>query len=318
MIETRKEIINIMPNVILKTNELTKRYKKDYALKHVSMTVKKGEIYGLIGQNGAGKSTMLRLVTGLAFPTNGSIELFGNENRKELPYALKRIGAMIEQPAIYPNMTAVENLEVHRLQKGIPGKECIAKTLQIVGLSHTAKKKAKNFSLGMKQRLGIAIALLSDPELLILDEPTNGLDPMGIVEIRELIKTLNREKGITVLISSHILSELSQLATKFGIIHKGKLLEELSSDELNDKCRQYIRIKVDQPRLGVTVLEKYLQTTDFEVMNDGYIKLYQYIDDVRTLSKTLTDHGLIIEHLSQEGDSLETYFTKVIGGVDHE
>ncbi len=180
---------------------------------------------------------------------------------------------MIEHPAIYPNMSAVENLEVHRLQKGIPGKECISETLEIVGLSKTGKKKAKNFSLGMKQRLGIAIALLSDPEFLILDEPTNGLDPMGIVEIRELIKTLNREKGITVLISSHILSELSQLATKFGIIHKGKLLEQITAEQLNEKCRQYLKIKVDDPSLGATVIETSLQTTDFEVMNDGVIKL---------------------------------------------
>jgi len=304
-----------LSEVILRTQQLTKKYKKDIALDHVSMTVRKGEIYGLIGQNGAGKSTLIRLVTGLAFPTSGTIELFGHNEKKAYTDALKRIGAMIEHPAIYPNMSAVENLEVHRLQKGIPGKECISETLEIVGLSKTGKKKAKNFSLGMKQRLGIAIALLSDPEFLILDEPTNGLDPMGIVEIRELIKTLNREKGITVLISSHILSELSQLATKFGIIHKGKLLEQITAEQLNEKCRQYLKIKVDDPSLGATVIETSLQTTDFEVMNDGVIKLYRYLDDVRTVSKTLTDNGLTIEHLSEEGDDLETYFAKVIGGA---
>lgn len=303
---------------ILKTSQLTKKYKNDVTLENVSITVKKGDIYGLIGQNGAGKSTMLRLVTGLAFPTSGTIKVFGNDSRKDFTNAQKRMGAMIEHPAIFPNMTAVENLEVHRLQKGIPGKECIEKTLELVGLSYTGKKKAKNFSLGMKQRLGIGIALLSDPEFLILDEPTNGLDPMGIVEMRELIKKLNREKGMTVLLSSHILSELHQLATKFGIIHHGKLLEELSTEVLNDKCRQYLQIKVDQPSVGATVLESHLNTTDFEVMNDGIIKLYSHLDDVHTVSRILTSKGLIIEHLSQNGDSLETYFAKLVGGVEHE
>lgn len=303
---------------ILRTNHLTKKYNHDVALDNVSMTINKGDIYGLIGQNGAGKSTMLRLVTGLAFPTSGSIELFQNDLRGDIVHAMKRIGAMIEQPAIYPNMSAFENLEVHRLQKGIPGRDCIHRTLQIVGLQHTGKKKAKNFSLGMKQRLGIGIALLSDPELLILDEPTNGLDPMGIVEIRELIKRLNREKGITVLISSHILSELYQLATTFGIIHQGRLIEQLSAKELEEKCKQYLRIKVDDPAKGAMVLENELFAHDFEVMHDGVIKLYDYLDDVHTVSKTLTNQGLVIEHLSLQGDSLETYFANVIGGGNNE
>lgn len=304
-----------MAEVILQTHQLTKKYKKDFALENVSMTVNKGEIYGLIGKNGAGKSTLIRLVTGLAFPTSGSVELFGNSSQKHFTHALKRIGAMIEQPAIYPNMTAAENLEVQRLQKGIPGKDSIYEALEMVGLSHTLKKKVKNFSLGMKQRLGIAIALLSDPEFLILDEPTNGLDPMGIVEIRELIKTLNREKGITVLISSHILSELSQLATRFGIIHEGKMIKELSQQELNEACRQYIRIKADRPEMAATTIETSLKTTDFEVLHNGTIKLYRYLDDVFTVSKTLTEKGIVIEHLSLEGDDLETYFKKVIEGV---
>jgi ABC-2 type transport system ATP-binding protein len=303
---------------ILQTNKLSKKYRNDFALKNINITVKKGEIYGFIGQNGAGKSTLLRLVTGLSSPTSGSIELFGNNDRKEITDVQKRMGAIIEQPALFLNMSAYENLEVHRLQKGIPGKECIKKTLELVGLTDTGKKKAKNFSLGMKQRLGLAIALLSDPEFLILDEPTNGLDPMGIVELRELIKKLNREKGLTVLISSHILSELHQLATKFGIIHKGKLLEELSSKELDEKCRQHLRIKVDQPTKGATVLEKNLSTTDFEVMPDGAINLYSNFDDVRNVSRALTNNDLVIEHLSQNGDSLENYFSKLVGGVKND
>ncbi|MEK4869464.1 ATP-binding cassette domain-containing protein [Niallia sp. FSL W8-1348] len=307
-----------MSEYILRTNKLTKKYKDDFALKNVNVSIKKGEIYGFIGQNGAGKSTLLRLVTGLSFPSSGSIELFGNANLNELTDAQKRMGAIIENPALFLNMSAYENLEVHRLQKGLPGNECIPKTLELVGLADTGKKKAKNFSLGMKQRLGLGIALLSDPELLILDEPTNGLDPMGIVELRELIKKLNREKGLTVLISSHILSELHQVATSFGIIHKGKLLEELTAKELDEKCRQHLRIKVDQPSKGAIVLEDTLSTTDFEVMPDGTMKLYHYLDNVRAVSRALTNNGLVIEHLSQNGDSLESYFTNLVGGAEHD
>lgn len=305
-----------MSEYILRTHQLSKKYRNDIALEDINISIKKGEIYGFIGQNGAGKSTMLRIVTGLAFPSNGSIELFGNDNPNKLTEAQKRIGAIIESPALFPNMTARENLEVHRLHKGIPGKDCIRKTLELVGLSDTGKKKAKNFSLGMKQRLGLAISLLSDPEFLILDEPTNGLDPMGIVELRELIKKLNHERGLTVLISSHILSELHQLATYFGIIHQGKLLEQISAKELDEKCRQHLRIKVDQPAKGATVLESVLSTSDFEVMPDGTIKLYSYLDEVRKVSMALTGNGLVIEHLAQNGDSLENYFSKLVGGVE--
>lgn len=307
-----------MSEYILRTNNLTKKYSNHLALDHVDIEIKKGEIYGFIGQNGAGKSTMLRLVTGLAFPTSGTIELFENDNPKEITNAQKRMGAIIEQPALIPNMSAVENLEVQRLQKGIPGKNCIQEKLELVGLKDAGKKKVKDFSLGMKQRLGIAIALLSDPEFLILDEPTNGLDPIGIVELRELIKKLNVEKGLTVLISSHILSELHLLATKFGIIHQGRLVEELTADELDKKCRKHLQIKVDEPETAAAVLENSLGTTDFEVMAGGTIKLYQFLDEVRTVSKTLTDHQLIIEHLSHNGDSLESYFSKVIGGAQHD
>lgn len=305
-----------MTSNILKTIQLSKKYKHDYAVRDVNITIKKGDIYGLIGRNGAGKSTILRLITGLAFPSSGKIELFGDAN-PGLNEAQKRMGAMIEGPAYFPNMTAAENLEVHRLQKGIPGKDCIEKTLELVGLRNTGKKKVKHFSLGMKQRLGIGIAMLSDPEFLILDEPTNGLDPMGMIEIRELIQKLNREKGLTVLISSHILSELHQLATKFGIIHKGRLLEELTAKELDEKCRKHIRIKVDDSTKGATVLERDLGLTDFEVMPDGTIKLYSETH-IRTISRTLTDNGLIMEHLSQNGDSLENYFTKLVGGAENE
>ncbi|SFC69520.1 ABC-2 type transport system ATP-binding protein [Bacillus sp. 491mf] len=307
-----------MNEFVLKTRNLSKKYQGDFAIKDVNLTVRKGEIYGFIGQNGAGKSTFLRLATGLSFPTNGTVELFGISDQKEMTKALKRVGAIIESPALYPQMTAFQNLEVHRLQKGIPGKECIKKTLELVGLQHTGKKKTKNFSLGMKQRLGLAIALLGEPEFLILDEPTNGLDPTGIIELRELLKRLNKEKGLTILISSHILNELHQLATHYGIIHKGKLLEQLSSREMNDKCRKYIHIKVDSPQQAAVIIESKLETTNFEVMPDDTIKLYEHIDTSAKVSKVLSMNGLTIEQFALMGDTLENYFTKLIGGEDRE
>lgn len=307
-----------MSEYILKTKALTKKYKNYNAVDKVNLSIKKGDIYGFIGQNGAGKSTLLRLVTGLNFPTDGTIEIFGTDTEEGLNDAQKRMGAIIESPALFLNMTAGQNLEVHRLQKGIPGKQCIEDTLELVELKNTGNKKVKNFSLGMKQRLGLAIALLSDPEFLILDEPTNGLDPIGIVELRELIQKLNREKGLTVLISSHILSELYQLATTYGIIHQGKLIEELSLDELDEKCRQHLKIKVDNTDKGAAVLEDKLNTTDFEVDSENYINLYNHLSDVRKVSSALTDSGLIIEHLSRNGDSLENYFSKLVGGDSHE
>src|SRR5690554_1186143 len=307
-----------MNEYILRTNNLYKKYKEDFALINVNLEIKKGEIYGFIGQNGAGKTTLLRIATGLAFPSKGTVELFGESSEEGLTQSIKRIGAVIESPAIFPNMSAYENLELHRLQKGIPDKKSIDKTLELVGLQNTGRKKSVNFSLGMKQRLGIAIALLSDPEFLILDEPTNGLDPMGIVELRELIKKLNREKEMTVLISSHILSELHQLATRYGIIHKGKLLEQITAVELHEKCRQYLRIKVDDPSKGATVLEAELGIADFEVMPDGTIKLYNHLDDIQKVSKAITKNNLIIEHFSQTGDDLEGYFAQLVGGVDND
>ncbi|WP_417898074.1 ATP-binding cassette domain-containing protein [Bacillus haimaensis] len=306
-----------MNDYVLRTNQLSKKYQNKMALNKVSVAIKNGSIYGFIGQNGAGKSTLIRLITGLAYPTTGTFELFGDNSERDLIEARKRIGTIIEGPALYPQMTAAENLEAHRLLKGIPGKECIDKTLKIVGLHDTGKMKAKNFSLGMKQRLGLAIALLGDPEFLILDEPINGLDPMGVVEIRELLKKLNQEYSITILISSHILSELHLLATHYGIIHKGELLEQLSAKELKEKCQQYLHIKVDNPNKAATVIESLLATQEFEVMPDGTMKLFAYVDVPGKVSKILTDEGLVIEEFMPMGEDLETYFSNRIGGLHH-
>jgi ABC-2 type transport system ATP-binding protein len=306
-----------MNEYVLKTHHLSKKYTQQLALDKVDLSIIKGSIYGFIGQNGAGKSTLIKVVAGLAFPTTGSIELFGESSERELLQARKRIGTIIEGPALYPQMTAVENLEAHRLLKGIPGKGCIEKTLKLVGLEDTGKKKAKNFSLGMKQRLGLAIALLGDPEFLILDEPINGLDPMGVVEIRELLLKLNREYEITILISSHILSELHLLATHYGIIHKGELIEQLTVKELNDKCKQFIHIKVDDPNKAATIIENKLATNDFEVMSDGAIRLYKFLDTPGIVSSTLAKEALVIEQFMPMGEDLEGYFMNRIGGIHH-
>ncbi|MUK87949.1 ATP-binding cassette domain-containing protein [Ornithinibacillus sp. L9] len=306
-----------MNEYILKTNRLSKKYHNKMALNKVSMAIKKGAIYGFIGQNGAGKSTLIRLITGLGNPTTGTFELFGENNERMIIEARKRIGTIIEGPALYPQMTAAENLEAHRLLKGIPGKDCVENTLALVGLQDTGKKKAKDFSLGMKQRLGLAIALLGDPEFLILDEPINGLDPMGVVEVRELLKKLNKEYGITILVSSHILSELHLLATHYGIIHNGELLEQLSAKELNEKCQQYLHIKVDNPTKATTIIESHLSTQEFEVMPDGIIKLFAYVDVPGKVSKVLTNEGLVIEEFMPKGEDLESFFSNRIGGVQH-
>jgi ABC-2 type transport system ATP-binding protein len=299
---------------VLQTNRLSKKYKDNVVVDHVNMSIKKGGIYGFIGQNGAGKTTFIRMILGLASPTAGEVKLFGQSADKNLITNRKRIGAMVEGPALFPHMTAEENVEVHRLQQGIPGKACIYQTLEIVGLQNTDSKKVKDFSLGMKQRLGIAVALLGDPEFLILDEPTNGLDPVGIIEIRELLKRLNQEKGITILISSHLLGELHQLATHYGIIHQGKLLEQITAKELNEKCKQHFLIKVEDIHKATIVIETKLNTTNFEVMPDTTIKLYDYLDQPRKVSSTLSENGLIVEQFMQLEEDLESYFTSLIGG----
>lgn len=303
-----------MSEYILKTTNLSKRYKKDFAVNNLNISIKRGEIYGFIGENGAGKTTFIRMITGLVYPTSGEMKLFSKEEGDELGNVRKRIGALIERPAFYPYMTAYENLEAFRIEKGIPGKECIDKTLKSVGLYQDKNKKLKNFSLGMKQKLALAIALLGDPEFLILDEPINGLDPMGIKEIRELLKKLNKEKNITMLISSHILGELYQLATCYGIIHKGKLMEQITLKELDEKCKRNLSIKVDDVNKAATILETELSTNNFKVLPDGTIKLYDYVDNSRLVSSTLTKQNIIIDQIMPNESNLEEYFINLVGG----
>jgi ABC-2 type transport system ATP-binding protein len=298
----------------LKTINLSKKYKNALVVNSVDINIKQGEIYGFIGENGAGKTTVIRMITGLAAPTNGSIELFGKHTENALDNARKRIGALVERPALYTNMTAYENLEACRLQKGIPGSGCVEKTLKLLELYDIKNKKVKDFSLGMKQKLGIALALLGDPEFLILDEPINGLDPIVIMELRELLKKLNRERNTTILISSHILKELYEIATCYGIIHKGKLLEEITLKELNERCRRSLNIKVDDVNKAVLVLERKLNINNFKILSDGTIKLYDYVENPGIISSAICKENIIIEQIMQTGDNLEDYFRSLAAG----
>ncbi|WP_302632400.1 ABC transporter ATP-binding protein [uncultured Clostridium sp.] len=304
-----------MKKVVLKTYNITKKYGEQLAVDNVNMTIKKGDIYGFIGQNGAGKTTLIRLITGLIHKSGGEIELLGANEENELNKARTMVGSLIESPSFYTNMTARENLEVSRLVRNIPGNKCIDEVLELVGLKDVEKKKVKNFSLGMRQRLGIANALMGNPKLLILDEPINGLDPMGIVEIRELLKKINKEKDMTILISSHILSELSELATTYGIISNGKLIEEITAKQLSEKCRQYIDLKVDNTARAVILLERELGISDYEVLEDSNIKVFSNLDNVGEVNSLLSRSGIIVESISVKSENLEEYFMNKVGGV---
>ena len=304
-----------MKKVVLKTYNITKKYGEQLAVDNVNMTIKKGDIYGFIGKNGAGKTTLIRLITGLIHKSGGEIELLGANEENELNKARTMVGSLIESPSLYTNMTARENLEVSRLVRNIPGKKCIDEVLELVGLKDVEKKKVKNFSLGMRQRLGIANALMGNPKLLILDEPINGLDPMGIVEIRELLKKIHKEKDMTILISSHILSELSELATTYGIISNGKLIEEITAKQLSEKCRQYIDLKVDDTARAVILLERELGVSDYEVLEDSNIKVFSNLDNVGEVNSLLSRSGIIVESISVKGENLEEYFMNKVGGV---
>ena len=304
-----------MSLIILEANGLTKIYKNTIALDHIDLQIEKGKIYGFIGQNGAGKTTFLRLITGLAFPTSGTLSLWGYSESDKLQEQRKRLGCMIETPALFTSMTAYQNMEIQRIQRGIPDKTIIEKTLAMVGLTDTGKKIVRNFSLGMRQRLGIAIALLNTPEFLILDEPINGLDPAGIVEIRNLLKRLNKEYGMTILVSSHILEELYQTASEFILIDRGRIVEEISDHELNERCKRHIAIKTANAQKALMVLEEKLHTDNFQLMPDGIIRLYDYLNNLEAVASALSEANILVTGLSVSGDTLEDYFLSKIGGV---
>lgn len=303
-----------MMTCILKTYNLTKQYKEHKAVNNVNITIDEGDIYGFLGLNGAGKTTTMRMIMGLIKPTTGNIELFGEKLSENKKHFFTRIGSIIEFPGFYENLTAVENMEIHRKLMGISDKSCIEKSLEIAGIFDSRNRKTKDFSLGMKQRLGIARALLHNPEFLVLDEPTNGLDPVGIKEIRQLILDLSRKQNITVLISSHILSEIQQLATKVGIIHKGKLLEEINSETLKKKNRHYIELKVNNDRDTLCILKQKLHITDYIITEPGVINIYEKLTETAIINRLLIQNNVEVKEISLLRDSLEDYFIGLIGG----
>lgn len=304
-----------MDDVVLRINKVTKKYKNINVLNNISMTIKKGQLYGLIGLNGAGKSTLIKVIGGLSSIDSGSIELFGEYEKSKIEDSRRRIGVVVEAPGLYDNKTVYENMHINRIQKGIPGEECIKQVLNTVGLFELKDKRVKNLSLGSKQRLGIAMALLGEPEFLILDEPINGLDPFRIVELRELLKRLNRKYGITMLVSSHILGELYHIADNYGIIHKGQLLEEITIDELNDICKKFVHIKVDDTSKASVIIRKKLNTSNFNVLPNNIINLYDCIDETGKVTDILVREGITVDQIMPMGEDLEAYFTKVIGGI---
>lgn len=300
---------------ILETHNLGKRYKDFKALSDLNMHVEKGAIYGLIGKNGAGKTTLIRLICGLQKPTLGSYSIYGISNlNKEIIEVRKRIGAIVENPSIYLDLTAEENLKEQYKIVGLPSYEGINEILELVGLSKTGNKKSKNFSLGMRQRLGIAIALVGNPDLLILDEPINGLDPEGIIEIRELILKINKEKGITVLISSHYLDELSKIATCYGFVDKGTIIKEISSKELEENCKKRFEISVS----NIKECSKYLEQSNisYEVMSNKIINIYDNVN-ISELAIELSNRNCTINEFHEKEESLENYYMNLIGGVDN-
>lgn len=301
---------------VLETKELSKQYRKFRALDCLSMHVPKGAIYGFVGKNGAGKTTLIRLICGLQEPTEGNYTLYGIENgQKEITSARRRMGAVVETPSVYMNMSAEENLREQYRILGLPSFDDIPELLSLVRLSDTGRKKVRNFSLGMKQRLGIAIALAGDPDFLVLDEPVNGLDPQGIIEIRELILKLNRERRITVLISSHILDELSKLATHYGFIDRGRMVREISAAELEAVCKRCTHVEVSDTKALSRVLDK--RGTEYRILSDTEADVFSELNISETVM-ALAEEGCELLTARERGETLESYYVNLVGGGCHE
>lgn len=301
---------------VLKTYSLCKHYKNFKALNGLTMNVPKGSIYGFVGRNGAGKTTLIRMVCGIQFPTDGNFELYGVKNTDEkISDTRRKMGAVIETPSIIPCLNARKNLEMQYDIMGVPDYKGIDELLDLVGLKNTGKKLAKNFSLGMRQRLGIAVALCGNPDFLVLDEPINGLDPQGIIDMRELILKLNREKKITIIISSHILDELSKIATHYGFINDGRIVREMSAEELEQECRKCMRINVTD----TTVLARVLDTMklDYKIIDNEIADIYGS-PNITDLALSLWDEKCKIISVSEHDENLESFFISLVGGGSDE
>ena len=300
---------------VIQTMGLSKRYKDNWAVDHLELRVEQGDIYGFIGRNGAGKSTTLKLLCGLARPTRGEALIFGKPIQD--PVARRQVGALIEQPGLYPDLSGRENLRLYATLLGLdsPARQ-VDEILETVGLSPKEKKPVKHFSMGMKQRLGVGVALLGGPDLLLLDEPINGLDPEGIREMRELLLRLNRERGLTILVSSHILGELSKIATRYGIIQEGRMVEQISAGELQQKCTDYLHLRPDQPQKAAALLERELHLSRWEMRPEGEIRIYEAAD-AKAVGRVLAQAGISVEEMGLHRQDLEGYFLERMGGADH-
>lgn len=301
------EITNQIEYVI-ETDKLTKTYGKKTVLDHVSLHVAKGEIYGFIGKNGAGKTTLMKLLLGMTQPTEGGIKLFGSDKLNE---GRRRIGALIEEPALYKNCSAYENLKRFGILAGSSDQE-INDILQFVGLGNVGKKKTGKFSLGMKQRLGIAIAMLGNPDLLVLDEPINGLDPEGIKEIRDLLLKINRDRGVTILVSSHLLDELAKITTCYGIINQGRLMEEISATEILKRCQRKLHVVTDQADEAVKIIKKLYRDAEITVVKDG-VEIVG-VEDSTQVNKALVQKDISVQGINFVTENMENYFIERMGG----
>ena len=301
---------------VLKTSNLTRQYDRYLAVNHVNLTIRRGEIYGFIGKNGAGKTTFMKMISGLSRPTDGEIELFGVKGREAAGYH-SRIGSLIEAPGVYPGMTGAENLRCKTLALGIHRPGCEQELLHLVGLDGAGRKKVKNYSLGMRQRLGIALALTGGPDLLILDEPVNGLDPQGMAEIRDMLLRLKEEKNMTIMVSSHILEELYKIADTFGIIHEGRLLEEISREELAARCSDYLELTVSDAGMACTVIEA-CGIRGYRVLDHHNIHIYETVRRPGELNLALVQAGVMVDALHMVQETLENYFLKLTGGRNHD
>ncbi len=301
-----------MRELLLQTMALTKQYGRHRAVDQVSMHIKKGAIYGFIGRNGAGKTTTLRMVSGLASPTSGEIEMFGCRGR-ELNRIRSRVGCLIEGPGLYENMSARDNLKMKCMLLGVYKNGYEEELLDIVGLGGVGMKPVKRYSLGMKQRLGIALALVGEPDLLVLDEPINGLDPQGIAEVRDTVRKLNRERNMTILISSHILEELSKIATDYGIIHNGTLLQELTNEELMETCSERLEVTLDNPERAIPVMDR-LGIRKYQVADKEHIYIFEKLEESAALNMAFAKAGIPVRGMAVTNEELETYFLKLTGG----
>lgn len=304
-----------MNELLLQTMGLTKQFGHQKAVDHIDIHIKRGAIYGFIGRNGAGKTTFLKMICGLSSPTCGKIEMFGYSGR-ELNQIRSRVGCLIEAPGLYGNMTAYDNLKIKCKLFGIKKPGYIEDILKTVGLEDAGKKKTRNFSLGMKQRLGIGLALVGEPDLLVLDEPINGLDPQGIAEVRDTILKLREERNMTIIISSHILEELSKIATDYGIIHNGSLLQELTREELMKRCSERIEVTLDQPKQALPILDD-MGFTNYQVVDKEHIQIFERLNDSAKLNMALAKAGIAVKGMSITSEELETYFLNLTGGVQH-